>query len=190
MGLDMYLTKRLYTKNWNHMKPEELHEITIKKGGVLRTDIETDKISEIIFEVMYWRKANAIHKWFVNNCQDGVDDCRDAYVSREDLQTLYSICYKVLEGSKLVKGKVKNGYHIIRRSNGTMGEEPILEDGEYIEDATVAKQLLPTDNNGCFFGSTDYDQWYYSDIKETKEMLEKELSIPDNHCDYYYHSSW
>ena len=27
-------------------------------------------------EAGYWRKANQIHGWFVNKCQDGVDDCQ------------------------------------------------------------------------------------------------------------------
>lgn len=38
--------------------------------------------------VAYWRKANAIHNWFVNHVQDGVDDCREYYVDREDLVNL------------------------------------------------------------------------------------------------------
>ena len=25
---------------------------------------------------IYWRKANAIHGWFVKNAQQGIDDCR------------------------------------------------------------------------------------------------------------------
>ena len=31
-------------------------------------------------EVAYWRKANAIHGWFVYNIQDGVDDQNEYYV--------------------------------------------------------------------------------------------------------------
>ena len=61
MGLDMYLYKKSYVKNWQHMKPESLHKITIKKGGKVRKDIKTDRITYIIEEVAYWRKANAIH---------------------------------------------------------------------------------------------------------------------------------
>jgi hypothetical protein len=32
-------------------------------------------------EVGYWRKANAIHNWFVQNCQKGIDECQEARVS-------------------------------------------------------------------------------------------------------------
>ena len=31
--------------------------------------------SRIIEQVGYWRKANQIHNWFVENVQDGEDDC-------------------------------------------------------------------------------------------------------------------
>lgn len=95
MGLDMYLYKKSYVKNWDHMTPENRHNITIEKGGKLRTDIKPDRICYIVEEVAYWRKANHIHKWFVENCQDGIDDCRSAYVSREQLQELLDVCKQV-----------------------------------------------------------------------------------------------
>ena len=36
----------------------------------------------------YWRKANAVHNWFVDNVQDGNDGCKHYWVSKEDLQKL------------------------------------------------------------------------------------------------------
>lgn len=48
-------------------------------------------------EVAYWRKANAIHKWFVDNVQGGVDECQRSYVSREQLTALRDLCKSVLE---------------------------------------------------------------------------------------------
>ena len=43
-------------------------------------------------EVAYWRKANAIHRWFVNNVQDGIDECQETIVTRNQLFTLLQIC--------------------------------------------------------------------------------------------------
>ena len=43
---------------------------------------------QIDYPVVYWRKANAIHGWFVNECAGGVDECQPIYVSRESLVTL------------------------------------------------------------------------------------------------------
>jgi hypothetical protein len=50
---------------------------------------------EVEVGVAYWRKANAIHQWFVDNCQDGSDDCRPAYVSREKLAELLDLAKQV-----------------------------------------------------------------------------------------------
>lgn len=55
-------------------------------------------------EVGYWRKANAIHKWFVENVQDGIDDCDyHREVTKEDLEELLDICHKVLCNHGLAK---------------------------------------------------------------------------------------
>jgi hypothetical protein len=48
------------------------------------------------FEIAYWRKANAIHGWFVKHVQDGLDECQTRHVSLEQLQKLKDICEKVL----------------------------------------------------------------------------------------------
>ena len=53
--------------------------------------------SHIIEEVGYWRKANAIHDWFVKNIQDGIDDCRyHREVTKKDLKKLMDLCHEVL----------------------------------------------------------------------------------------------
>lgn len=182
MGLDMYLDKEYYVKNWNHMQPEELHTVTILKGGK-PTNIPTDKIKYVVVEAMYWRKANAIHKWFVDNVQEGNDDCGRYYVDKEKLKELLSICTKVLDSTKLVPGAVINGYHIDKN-----GQTPNIEMGKTMEKISVAEELLPT-ASGFFFGGTDYNEWYFDDIKRTKETLDKLLNNDDG-GDYYYHSSW
>ncbi len=53
--------------------------------------------SHIIEQVGYWRKANAIHKWFVENIQDGIDDCSyHREVTQGDLEELRDICHEIL----------------------------------------------------------------------------------------------
>ena len=97
MGLDQYLYKKTYVKNWNFMSPEELHEITIKKGGEVSHHIKPERVSSIIEEVGYWRKFNALHNWFVMNCQNGDDDCGKHYVSEKQLKELLETLNKVKE---------------------------------------------------------------------------------------------
>jgi len=55
-------------------------------------------------EVAYWRKANEIHSWFVENVQNGNDDC-DVYreVTISDLQTLRDLCERVLADHDLAE---------------------------------------------------------------------------------------
>jgi hypothetical protein len=55
------------------------------------------EVREVTFEAMYWRKANAIHRWFVDNIQDGVDNCAEYYVDIKYLTELRDLCKRVLE---------------------------------------------------------------------------------------------
>ena len=58
MGLDHGLRKRHYVKNWDHMKPEEKHEIRVLKGGKQDPDVRNDRVEYIEEEVITWRKSN------------------------------------------------------------------------------------------------------------------------------------
>lgn len=97
MGLDMYLYRKTYVKNWSHQKPEDQHEVLVKKGGEVLNAIKPERISNITEDVAYWRKFNALHNWFVSNCQDGNDDCREYYVSGENIKELLETLNKVKE---------------------------------------------------------------------------------------------
>lgn len=133
----------------------------------------------------YWRKANQIHKWFVDNCGDGIDECQMMNISKSKLELLLHIAQKVKDSCELVEGKIQNGYTF---ENGK--ETPIMEDGKYIKDPTVAKELLPA-SEGFFFGSTAYDQWYLDDIESTIEQISKILETTDFDKEYVtYQASW
>ena len=60
-------------------------------------------VKTITVEAGYWRKSNQIHNWFVQNVQDGVDECQEAYVSREQLKELRDTCQKVLDNHELAE---------------------------------------------------------------------------------------
>ena len=90
MGLDMYLDKRTYVKYWEH-NGDDNYEVKVTKKNE-PTNIDPKKVKYIIEEAGYWRKANQIHRWFVENVQDGVDNCGDYYVERNQLQALLDLC--------------------------------------------------------------------------------------------------
>jgi hypothetical protein len=94
MGLDMYLNKHTYVQQWQHIEEDKQYKVEVTKGGQ-PTHINPKKIKYIIEEAGYWRKANQIHQWFVDNVQKGVDDCGDYYVGTDDLEKLLDACEKV-----------------------------------------------------------------------------------------------
>ena len=94
MGLDMYLNKRTYVQQWEHQKPEEKYNVEVTKGGE-SANINPKKVKYIIEEAGYWRKQNQIHRWFVENIQNGTDDCGEYYVSKDALASLLELCEKV-----------------------------------------------------------------------------------------------
>jgi len=101
MGLDMYLSnKRYMSKYFDPADSERIAKVNEAFG--LEGDEDGDYgAQEVTFRVGYWRKANAIHAWFVKNCQDGIDECQEAYVSRKQLEELVETCKQVLEKPKL-----------------------------------------------------------------------------------------
>ena len=168
MGLDMYL----YTNSKKVC--QEVNDQTDE----WERDFQTPRGIAI-----YWRKANAIHKWFVDNIQGGKDDCGYYPVDMNDLARLHDACRKVLDSTKLVES----------------------EGGDILEDASVAMEELPT-VGGFFFGSTNYDGWYWWDLLHTVEKIEAIMENlmpapkdswrvihkdePDWYVEFYYHSSW
>lgn len=127
MGLDMYFFKypkyfgNDYQKNkavsyflsWIKNEIDNGHKYSFKDWtGLNYTSlpdttelvkaIEKFPINTPIEEVAYWRKANAIHKWFVDNIQGGVDDCDEHLpVTKNDLENLLDLCKKVMENHNL-----------------------------------------------------------------------------------------
>ncbi len=180
MGLDMYLNAKRYlwfNENETKDKIEEIVPCPFANEGV----------KEISYGVLYWRKANAIHNWFVENVQNGNDDCGDYYVGVEHLIELRDICKNIVETAVLKVGEIYCG---TRFSDGVM--ENIYEDGYTIVNAEEIAELLPA-TSGFFFGSTDYDSYYLDSVKSTLESLNKILSIDEKELErweFSYHSSW
>lgn len=147
MGLDMYLESE------HHIFGKDAKakvEVTHYNGE--KEDFEFDVTSgSITTRIGYWRKANAIHKWFVDNIQNGEDDCGRYYVDIGDMERLKGLCEEVLDQPQ------------------------------------KAKELLPP-CEGFFFGSTEIDDDYFQDLKDTVKIINNVLENEDG--DIYYHASW
>lgn len=182
MGLDMYLTRKVYVGSYYEHRGVEA-KISVKVGK-RKVKIDPKKITYIEERIGYWRKANAVHSWFVENVQDGEDDCQPHYVSKDSLEELKSLCEKIISSTKLVPGKVWNGYSF---ENGERKDH--WEDGMVMENSMLAEEFLPT-QSGFFFGGTNYDEYYWQDLLDTIEILQAAIDNYDEDTEIYYESSW
>ena len=189
MGLDMYLRAEQYVSGYDFRPEEETkryHELVaqFEVGEYVNSETPSAQVS---FTVAYWRKANAIHAWFVTNVQDGCDECQVSDVSREQLAELRNLCLGVLSSTKLVKGTVQNGAKV-EMVAGEIVLDPILEEGQILASPKVAAEVLPT-QGGFFFSGVDYDEGYYSDLESTVKQLDRALAMPESFS-FEYHASW
>lgn len=93
MGLDMYLHAKRYLSSYDEADKEIVDVIKAERIGGMNV-LGDPKYIEC--EAMYWRKANQIHKWFVDNVQEGDDDCGTYYVSWDQLKALHDLCEAIL----------------------------------------------------------------------------------------------
>jgi len=157
MGLDQYLSARVYVSKSDYSRDEIKDNKTFKEITSL---LEADKFldsngfagMEISLPVGYWCKSNQVHNWFVENAQGGVDECQSAYVSREQLKELKELCEKVIAVPEM------------------------------------AEELLPR-GAGFFFGSTNYDEYYFNDLNNTIKIINRCLGMPEDYS-FSYQSSW
>ena len=88
----MYLKGKRYLSSYLKEGDDEI----AAKIAELFPEINGREVKEIMIEAGYWRKANAIHRWFVDNCQEGEDNCQPSWVSREQLEELRALCQEIL----------------------------------------------------------------------------------------------
>ena len=116
-------------------------------------------------EIGYWRKANHIHRWFVQYVQDGRDDCDEYLVTNEHLEALRETC-------RIALGCFSAGGNLLSRKRDFL------------------KSILPV-QEGFFFGNTDYDLTYFEDVKKTIEIIDSAMKQVDwKEETVYYYASW
>jgi hypothetical protein len=164
MGLDMYLTKKTFIgANYEHRGVSGKVDLTIKDSPV---NINLNRVTYISEQVGYWRKANQIHNWFVQNVQGGEDNCRDHRVSREDLQNLLQTVNLVLN------------------AKGTPEESSIIEENL---PPTEGFFFGTTEINEWYWDDLELTKQIVSDVLAE---MDEDSKNPDSWVDYYYASSW
>ncbi|MDD3860556.1 MAG: hypothetical protein PHW83_10185 [Bacteroidales bacterium] len=132
MGLDMYLDNRKYI-GANYEFNNITGNIELFRDGK-KININFDKVAYVVERVAYWRKANAIHNWFVENIQDGVDDCKEYYVSITQLHNLLDKVDAVLNDHSLASTILPS------KSGFFFGNTAY--DNWYYEDLEYTKEIL------------------------------------------------
>lgn len=159
MGLDQYLwkQKRVNVYDFGQKGDCVAKKLTIKtiaeyEDGKKEEEEyivnEPQEDGRVWLPVGYWRKANAIHKWFVDLSNEE-DKCQKIYINGSQILSLLDTCKQILA------------------------------------DHSKAKDLLPT-QSGFFFGSVEYDEWYYEDLEKTVKML----GDTKEEDEFIYQASW
>lgn len=192
MGLDMYLSAKKYVSGWKFEGNEDTSEYDtlLKMYGMERCDGSPSGYVEL--NVGYWRKANAIHGWFVRECAEGVDNCQPIYLERDKLLALKNLCLAAL-------AKKPASFPQPVASVGTPINSPMdlitaikqewevqTHEAEF-NDPDDLDPLRPT--SGFFFGNTEKNEWYYEDLSETVEIIDRALSLGDE-WRFIYQASW
>ena len=206
MGLDMTISRTVHGYR--------------KADGTLSNsfdDYETDEFgvsnSEYVTtQAAYWRKANSIHGWFVNNVQNGEDDCGTYEIDIDTLKKLRGVCMDVLGKMRGMVLEVPDKYAADFAKwfpNGEVPRKVVIDPDnlselakvtgyhEFSEDADIGicETILPT-QSGFFFGDTKYNGNYIQDIVKTILMLDRIIAQDKKYQkigvypDYEYHASW
>lgn len=109
----MYLSAEKFVSGYDHNKDEKFEKI-LDIMSVVREDVEN--FATVSITVGYWRKANAVHNWFVQNVQDGVDKCQRSYVSPSKLMELRNDAKAALD--KMNEGDSNGAVEILTPTAG------------------------------------------------------------------------
>lgn len=135
--------------------------------------IELPKLEEMLDEEVneyyepyntYFRKVNFLFAYFQNKGK--MIDEYYAFVEKEDVDDIINKCEQILAAKK------GDGW---------------LDEGETIEE--FAASLLPT-QSGFFFGGTDYDEYYFWDVKDCLRHMKKYRSLFKGEGTGYVIFSW
>jgi|GEM_PF-721163 len=216
-GLEFHDDYERYCYGKTKEQIKELFEIAKRDNMIyLRGDPKIYAYYSLNNEEAYWRKANSIHNWFVQEVQNGDDNCGSYEITKNHIIKLLEVCnsatfiYKQCEKEfvsdlkkynpesyekyKFIVDKIKEN------SKKKWADEYKFSDEEnkfYNNICDIRKtffeeldETLPT-TAGFFFGSTDYNFWWLKDVKYTIKVCKKLIDTFDwDNKVLFYHGSW
>lgn len=132
MGLDMYLYRKVNVQNWDGTPRERRFAVEVTRGG--KPVLDGSQVICVVEEVGYWRKANAVHRWFVETVAGGIDDCRLISVRYEQLAELKQLVDQVL-------AKPERGPELLPTGAGFFFGSPHYDE-DYLTDLRLTAEIL------------------------------------------------
>lgn len=133
----------------------EKHKKILIEYLTIQNKLYTEKEKDP-YEIIYWRKANAIFKWIDTHIKK-IENLEEIPITKEQLLQLKKDCEKAIEAYK--KGDIE-----------------------------TCKKIMPT-QEGFFFGSTEYDEWYLKELEYTVEEIKNKIENKD-HKWYIFQAWW
>lgn len=198
MGLDIYFYKTKTSVTPSFRNNENIETFSNERTELRRKNIPTsvmDEINTLVADASIYAR-NRIkelltpycqYEWVLediiceNNLQKIVDYAIDCYASGNDMyyrkvNFLYAFFAEALTDEQCVVTK-----HDV--------ETIISHCKEVLADHSLAEKLLPT-QSGFFFGSTDYNEWYFKDVEDVLEKFTKYLEGWDDDTIGWVYFSW
>ena len=132
-------------------------------------DEDGEKHYEEMPEIAYFRKVNFLMSFFdyYEKCEDEGNmegDCCYVPISEDEISALIDACSETIKRRKEIEKAVKEGIDI--------------------DDLPLQPE------SGFFFGSTDYDEWFFEDVKEVKKKFKAILSDLKDDEEVFMYAWW
>lgn len=220
MGLDIYFHKTTIPFKGDETNPESFRKFTDKVDELAKTTLRSkiDKLLKPLEEAWeklqsndYWRNIyNERYFTFVEKLRPLIATNYDFKIHPYtngilDLPDLKAKLDKEVEMSyeeyNAYFRKVNFLFYYFDRTLGKMHDdcyafvEPEDVDDlidrceRVLKDHNLAQSLLPT-QDGFFFGSTDYNNWYFSDVKDCLKQMKKYRKLLKDGVTGYVIFSW
>ena len=168
MGLDQYITIRHKSTNAAYTKFNNYWNLSDEERAGKREP--KDPAADLI--IGYFRKHHSIHKWFVNNIQNGNDDCGRYEIQLKDIENLKELCEEIL--SHVTKEKREPKFY-----TGSDGEQhEVWQMDKYTVDEEgkeIIDEKLPSHHQSIY--DTKYTDDYFWTLENAIEVLGKVIYI-------------
>ena len=219
MGLDIYFHRTKVAFEGDESNPKDFRKFTDKVDELAKTTLRSkiDKLLKPLEEAWtklqtndYWRQTYneryfafveklrpliaTNYDWKIHPYTDGILDLPDlkakldrevegAYEEYNAYFRKVNFLFKYYED----RGKMYEQYYAFTDADDV--DDLIDRCERVLKNHGLAYSLLPT-QKGFFFGSTDYDNWYFSDVKDCLKQMKKYRKLLKDGVTGYVIFSW